>query len=509
MRRVTKRLLRRALLGAVAAALCGAAAGAAWGWAWLHGPGFRGLAERGLGRALRAEAAMQPVSWAGLGRARTGGVVVRGKPGAAVALAEAGETVAELNPGALFGREVEITGIRIASARVVIAPPGGAAAGEPAEDGAPPRGIGAVLAGLFAPRSLSLGPIRVERADIEWPTPLGAGGLRGGAVVARQSGAQWLVEARGGRLRAAPALPELELVGGVVRIGGGVVEIEECELAAPGSAGRLRVAGRIAPETDLSLVFEGLELAALLPPGAGSPLSGGLEGVVTLRGGAAEGALRLAGGRLRGGAAMEKAARFTGRPEYTDMPLSVAEAEFRSGPGGGRVEVARMAVESAGLLAVEGGFETDTRRIEGVFELGLPPEVLRRLPGSATAVFTREERGYRWTRVRVAGPLDAPGNDLAGRLIAAPLNAAFKGVGNVVGRTFDAGGRLVAEGAGRAAETGRAAARTVADGAGTVIEGAGGVVGGGVKLIGEGAGRVLDVLPFGGGRRGSNGEEGR
>lgn len=489
--------LAAAALWALVALLVALAAGAMWAWAWLNGPEFRRLAERQIGGALGAETALQQPGWQGLSRVRAGGLIATGYDGAPVARIELGPAEAVLEPGRLAQRVLAIRSVEIEWARVVIGQPGRKGPARPRHEEAP-SGIAALLAYAAAPRTVSLGPVRAARADLEWPSPIGPGSLRGTRAEARRSGGAWIVDAEGGRLKPSLLLPEFALARATARIEPGRVAIGNSELAAPGSAaGRVRVSGQIVPSLELAMAFERFDLTSLLPPERHAALAGALEGSVTLRGSAAAGEVRLAGGRLRGGAPMESAARFTGRPEYADLPLSTASASFQSSSGAGQVDVSRLVVESAGLLAVEGSFTTGGGRIDGLFELGLPPDVLRRLPGSATAVFTREERGYRWTQIRVAGPIDSPENDLVGRLIAAPINAAFKGIGNVVGRTFETGGKLVTESAGRVIETGKAAGGAAASGAGAVLEGAGTVVGGGIKLLGGGAERALGLLPFG------------
>ena len=57
--------------------------------------------------------------------------------------------------------------------------------------------------------------------------------------------------------------------------------------------------------------------------------------------------------------------------------------------------------------------------LDGQLNIGLPAEVLAKLPSAASDVFTTNERGMRWAQVRITGTTEKPKEDLSGRLMGA------------------------------------------------------------------------------------------
>lgn len=59
------------------------------------------------------------------------------------------------------------------------------------------------------------------------------------------------------------------------------------------------------------------------------------------------------------------------------------------------------------------------RQLDGLFQLGLAPGSLAKIPGAETDVFSPGKNGLQWTSLRITGTLDDPEEDLSGRLIEA------------------------------------------------------------------------------------------
>ncbi|MFZ9941587.1 MAG: hypothetical protein ACO3F7_05495, partial [Luteolibacter sp.] len=57
-------------------------------------------------------------------------------------------------------------------------------------------------------------------------------------------------------------------------------------------------------------------------------------------------------------------------------------------------------------------------------KIGLPPEVISKLPSTASNVFNINERGMNWASVRITGTTKNPKEDLSGRLMGAAVGAA-------------------------------------------------------------------------------------
>ncbi len=494
MRGKQRGLAARVFVSVIAAGIIALVGGAIWGWSYLNGADFRKLLEYGIGHVFRAETSILPVEWRGLGLIHTEGLIANGYAEASVEKIEFKSVDASFSPGQLTRRILDVRAVNVESAQIVIGSPQRRAPTSAGVENSS-AGLLTLIGKVVAPRKFSLGAIHLAKADIKWPGPFGPGSLTGSKITARQLGREWIIDAQGGLLKPSLILPKFAMVQGTIRIEKGQLAVENVELSTRSTEdGEIRVSGKILPIPELALKLKGFDFTSSLHPGVQPILTGAVEGEVKLNGGTATGEIRLSGGRLRGGAPMEKVARLTGRPEYADFRLSKATAAFKSGGDPWQVEVQKLVLESDGLLAVEGFFTTDGGRIDGLFELGLPSDVLRRFPGAASAVFSREDRGYRWTQVRVAGPLNSPENDLVGRLMTAPLNAAFKGIGTVMTRTLETSEKIISEGASQVVETGKAVGEVVTTGAESLIDNAGNLLGGGIKLLGEGAHRTLDVL---------------
>ena len=92
-----------------------------------------------------------------------------------------------------------------------------------------------------------------------------------------------------------------------------------------------------------------------------------------------------------------------------------------------------MVVESEGLIRVEGTYTIVDGRIDGSFQVGLTPATLQWIPGSQEEIFTDSRDGYRWTPMRLTGPVDHPNDDLTPRLAAAAGDTIIKSAAGVEG----------------------------------------------------------------------------
>jgi hypothetical protein len=76
-------------------------------------------------------------------------------------------------------------------------------------------------------------------------------------------------------------------------------------------------------------------------------------------------------------------------------------------------------IASDGAIRAEGKITIDGENLDGQLNIGLPPEVLAKLPSAASDVFTIDERGMRWAPMRITGTTDKPKEDLSGKLMSA------------------------------------------------------------------------------------------
>jgi len=133
-------------------------------------------------------------------------------------------------------------------------------------------------------------------------------------------------------------------------------------------------------------------------------------------------------------------ADFTGSERFAQVPVQRLTADFAR--KGEALELKNVVVESSGLIRLEGTCRIEHQTIEGDFQVGVSPSVLRWIPASYGSVFAEDRAGYRWTTMKVSGPLSHPNEDLSARLIAAIPGAVIeKGVEGV-----DEAGRMIKDG---------------------------------------------------------------
>lgn len=218
-------------------------------------------------------------------------------------------------------------------------------------------------------------------------------------------------------------------------------------------------------------------------------LSGKVEGDVELSGtrGAPVGwkvNAALKGGELTGLPILDKLAAYTNTQRFKRVVLDICSASFR--PQGDALRIENIIVQSNGLLRIEGTLNILGRAVEGDFMLGVTPETLSGIPGAENRVFVEAGSpgappGLKWARVRVAGTMDTPQEDLSSRLMgAAGMSLLFDTPGAVVGKGAETLLKPV---------LGEEAAKMP----GKVLEGASGVIESGVNA---GSGLINKVLPI-------------
>lgn len=191
----------------------------------------------------------------------------------------------------------------------------------------------------------------------------------------------------------------------------------------------------------------------------------------------------LKNGVLQGLPILEKLVQYTNIHRFNRIVLDICSASLH--PQGDALRVEKIVVQSNGLLRIEGAMTIRGSAVEGDFMVGVTPEALAAIPGANNRVFVEGNPGgppgMQWTRVLIAGTLDAPQEDLSSRLIGAAGMSLL----------FDTPEKLVNGGAEALLKPvlGEDAAKMP----GKVIEGANGVLENGVKT---GTGIINKVLPI-------------
>ena len=212
---------------------------------------------------------------------------------------------------------------------------------------------------------------------------------------------------------------------------------------------RLTVTGEIETRESVNLLvkLDGVDVQPLLTPDWRERLTGRISGQATVeaplgtgdaaRELAVSGTLSMVDGQLTALPILDEIGTFTHTARFRQLDLTRASAEFTRTPE--RIEVRNMVVESEGLIRVEGAYKIVNGQIDGKFQVGLTPETLQWIPGSQDEIFVDSRGGYRWTPMRLTGPVEHPVDDLTPRLVAAAGNSVIKGVEGVEGTMKKAG----------------------------------------------------------------------
>jgi hypothetical protein len=284
-------------------------------------------------------------------------------------------------------------------------------------------------------------------------------------------------------------LLKLDLAQATLRLGENQLQLSDATLRwKQGSEATLR--GSLKYETEVWQTFthvKAVPLDEFLDPVWKQRVSGRIEGDLEVAGTRTapptwKADVLLKEGVLTGLPILEKLVTYTNTPRFKRLVLDICSASFR--PQGDSLRIENIIVQSNGLLRIEGSLTIRGRDVDGDFMLGVTPETVRGIPGANSRVFVETNPngppGLQWTRVRIAGTLDLPQEDLSTRLIgAAGMSLLLDTPGSVIGKGAEA---LLKPVLGEGAEM-----------PGKVIEGTSGVIENTVKA---GTGIINKVLPI-------------
>jgi hypothetical protein len=225
---------------------------------------------------------------------------------------------------------------------------------------------------------------------------------------------------------------------------------------------------------DFNGSISGLDLRQLLSADWSSRLGGMMEGDFRAGPAVVKGNVRCKNGIVQNMPVLNQVATFTHVDRFRRIVLDVASADVERSADA--IKVTNLNLQSSGLIRVEGGFVIQGGQINGDLLVGVAPDTLTWIPGSQGHVFTdrrNDAPGYVWTTVHISGPVEAPREDLTNRVLVAmglaPLDLAEKGVeilSGMAGGTgatgnsgaakgvIDAGKDVINGAAGKAVETG-------------------------------------------------------
>jgi hypothetical protein len=221
-------------------------------------------------------------------------------------------------------------------------------------------------------------------------------------------------------------LPDLDLRRAHLLITKTLLTIYDIDLASDsGSAESIRAQANAGigkdKSVDLKANFNQAPIRSWLPAEWKEHLAGSAFGVLHIAGkdqklenSFGEGSLAVNNGRIDNLPVLEKLAELSQKKSFEHLALN--ECSLRFGWKYPKIDIQNIAIEEKGKFRIEGEMSIDQRRLRGSIRLGLTREYLDWLP-SPEEVFSRKQDGYLWTKVRLSGTIDAPGQDLSPRII--------------------------------------------------------------------------------------------
>jgi len=268
------------------------------------------------------------------------------------------------------------------------------------------------------PTRFELGATLVSQADLDF----GDVEITGAELEIQPAGTGWKVEGAGGNFTC-PHLPPMAIDSFQAEWADGKTTIHSSALRL-GAAGKISASGNWPGAVDFE--WANVSPGDLLGAGWSQKLDGELAGTARLESGVAKGRFEWSDGHVRGFGILQQAAMIMGRTEFQNLPISKATGDFEV--RGGNYDFRNVVLDSPSLLRVTGHLSISSQRaLQGEIQLGLSPSLLQGL-GLLAKVFTRQENGFVWASVMVGGTLDAPTENLSGRLASALGEAAMDAV---------------------------------------------------------------------------------
>lgn len=249
----------------------------------------------------------------------------------------------------------------------------------------------------------------------------------------------WRGDGVGGKLQLPLALPALEVNSARV-----VYKEQERTFIIQDARGRLEggeiaASGEFKPKdnADIQLTVKDVSVTPVLPEDWRGRLHGKMFGDARLRlplEGPNKEMARLSGkvelkeGRLEALPILSKLADYTNDPQFNHLPIDLLSGDFIYDRKDASVRVTNFVIESRQRIRITGGFTIVGDKLDGTFQVGVPPRTLEWLPGAQEKVFVGQRDGYAWTTMQLAGTTSAPKEDLTSRLLIAGKDAIVEKV---------------------------------------------------------------------------------
>ncbi len=174
---------------------------------------------------------------------------------------------------------------------------------------------------------------------------------------------------------------------------------------------------------DAEVTWEGLATQNWLPQLVSDQFSGDVQGKVKfhverwkLADGTYGGNIELVNGQIRHTPVQYMLARFVNNRKLLQIPLTKASCSWSW--SGQNLSVKDLEIRGGNDIGVEGNIDVIDRQLSGTLMVGARKEYLDTLFGLADDVFKQKRDGLYWAKVKLAGTLKEPKQDLSSQLIA-------------------------------------------------------------------------------------------
>jgi len=114
---------------------------------------------------------------------------------------------------------------------------------------------------------------------------------------------------------------------------------------------------------------------------------------------------------------LSKMAHYLADSKYRTIQFEKFECDVKKYED--QITLSNILLNSKNLLKVEGDITFNGKNLDGLFQVGLPPEKLSNIPGAETHVFSPGKDNFSWATVKITGTVDDIKQDLTNRLIEA------------------------------------------------------------------------------------------
>ena len=409
---------------------------------YLHSEALLAKVNAATSSALHVDGAFEPLEWQD-SVASSGSFRGRGDGSGSVEHLEARGIKANLNLRSIWDGHWDITEITVEEGSLRLAETANADryanadkdadtdTGKRTNDAVPTNSAGEESSGFFAsllPQKTRIGKIKILSGNLEFPLPGSdvPSAIRRVRITARPLGDSfddgYHVTGYGGVLHL-PDRKKLSLLDFDMRIRDQKIFIADAVADLDDTIGaRVRCNGEIHPangHADLEIKLTGIDVQDIIAPDWKQKLTGRVSadldwnvanGVSTR-----EGTVELVDGVLQALPVLDNLADYTKHDTFRRLTLNKVSGDLTETAAGIRID--NIVVESAGTLRVLGSLVKRGDHVQGEFQVGVVPGVLRWIPGAEQKVFTRQHDSHLWTEMQVHGPLHDLQENLSRRLL--------------------------------------------------------------------------------------------